>query len=281
MTIAEAFLYGLVQGVTEYLPISSSAHLILFPRFLAMEDPGLTFNVFLHVGTLFSTLVFFWKDWLNVLAGVPRLGEKLAPAQYQKLGETGRKQSWFLFILLCAATVPTLIAGAALHSYAETIFRGTRVLIFSLSIGGICLWAADHFAPKNLSIPKMGIKQAIWMGVAQSLAIVPGVSRSGATITGGRLIGLNREAAAKFSFLMSMPIILAAVVFEMRNWQEILEGSGAYQWAHLLVGCLSAFAFGLVAIGGLLQLLKRFGYLSFAIYRIGLAILIYYLFGLG
>jgi undecaprenyl-diphosphatase len=266
MSSFEAFLYGVVQGLTEYLPISSSAHLILLPRFLGTRDPGLAFDVFLHLGTLFATLIYFWREWLEIGRGV--LGKPVSRAIPETVG-------WPLIVI---ATVPALAAGAALHSWAETIFRGNAVLVVTLPVGGLALFAADRLCRQDRSLSKATWRDALWIGLVQCLALVPGVSRSGSTMTGGRLLGFDRAASARFSFLISAPITAAALVFELRKWEELVSGSIG-PWP-LLVAAVSSFVFGLVAIGGLLRLLRRFGYFAFAVYRVGLAILIWQLLGL-
>lgn len=250
MSLTEAFLYGLVQGLTEYLPISSSAHLILFPRFLGVEDPGLTFDVFLHAGTLLSTMVYFWKDWKALLLG----------------------RNPKLFRLIVLATLPALLAGALLHHWVETILRGTSVLVWTLSLGGLLLFWVDHKKPQTRTLETATWKDALGIGIAQCLALIPGVSRSGATITGGRFLGFDRASAARFSFLISAPITGAAVTFELRNYQDLIHSHvGLFP---LIVAGLSAFLSGIVAIGGLLRLVKKFSYLTFALYRIALACVI-------
>ncbi len=267
MTYIEALLYGAVQGVTEYLPISSSAHLILLPKFLGTEDPGLTFDVFLHLGTLLATLSYFWRDWLSVLRTLPGLASASVGGGE---GSGARGISWQPIV---AGTVPALIAGAALHRWVETVFRGSEVLMVTLVVGGIALWASDHFMPRTRQIGELRMKDAIWVGLAQCLALVPGMSRSGSTIMGGRLLGFTRESAARFSFLLSAPITAAALVFELRKWNEL--ATGQLGWDVLLIAGVSSFVFGWIAIDALIRLLRRFGYLSFAMYRVALALTIY------
>lgn len=257
MTWQEALLYGAIQGVTEYLPISSSAHLILLPKFLGTEDPGLSFDIFLHLGTLFSTLIYFWKDWVHVLKGFP---------DYRKR-EGGN--SWLLIVV---ATVPALLAGALLHSWVKESLRTNAVQAAALAIAGIILVLADRLSPHARSLSGLRWKDALLFGLAQCFALIPGVSRSGSTITAGRILGFDRASAARFSFLMSAPVTLAALVFDLRHWGELTQSQvGALQ---LWVGGISSFVFGFLAIGGLLRLLRHFGYMSFAVYRVALAIVI-------
>lgn len=258
MNTLEALLYGAVQGVSEYLPISSSAHLILLPKFLQVQDPGLAFDVFLHLGTVLATIVYFWSDWKKIIFGFFR------PSQDDSV------VNWKLLVI---ATIPAVIVGILVRDLASTVFRDQRILVWTLSFGGLALFLADHFFKKDRLLREIGWKDALIVGIAQCFALVPGVSRSGATITGGRLIGLDRGAAARFSFLMSGPITAGAVVFEMRHWDELVSGPVGLE--ALLIAGGSSFLFGLLAIGGLLRMLRRFGYLSFAIYRVGLAIVVW------
>jgi undecaprenyl-diphosphatase len=266
MSYLEALLYGAVQGITEYLPISSSAHLILIPKFLKHDDPGLTFDVFLHLGTLMATVLYFWKDWLGILRTIPGLRGRSQVTQ----ATDGSVISWKLIVI---ATLPALMAGALLHQWVETVFRGTHVLIVTLVAGGLLLYGADALCSRKRLLHSARANDALWVGIAQCFALVPGVSRSGSTMMGGRLLGFDRTAAARFSFLISAPITAAALIFELRNWNALLDspiGIGP-----LMVAGVSSFAFGCLAIGGLLRLLRRFGYLSFAVYRVLLAIVIF------
>lgn len=257
MTLGEGFLYGAVQGLTEYLPISSSAHLILLPRFLGSEDPGLAFDVFLHLGTLLATLSYFYKDWKAIA-----------------LSALGRQKSGITWPPIVLGTVPALVAGALIHKWAETSLRSNWVLVCTLSLGGVALWAADRFASAKRDLGKLALRDAAWVGLAQCLALIPGMSRSGSTILGGRLLGFERAAAARFSFLLSAPITAAALVFELRKWNELTSSSIGP--GPLLVSAVSAMVFGWIAIGGLLRLVRRYGYLAFAIYRVALALVIYF-----
>jgi undecaprenyl-diphosphatase len=256
MTSFEAFLYGAVQGLTEYLPVSSSAHLVLLPKFLGTQDPGLAFDVFLHAGTLLATLIYFWRDWIGVLASLR--GKRVK-------AEIGWKP-------IAIATIPALAAGALLHKAAETVFRGNSIQATALVLGGLLLWASDHFAAKKRHLKEVTSKDAVLVGLMQCLALVPGMSRSGSTISAARLLGFERSAAARFSFLISGPVTAAALLFELRKFGEFANGQvGGLQ---LAIAGVSSFVFGIFAIGGLLRLVKRFGYLTFALYRVALAIVI-------
>jgi len=263
MSYTEALLYGLVQGITEYLPISSSAHLILLPKFLKTEDPGLAFDVFLHLGTLFATLFYFWKDWRELL-------------RPSGIGASLRQNTGVSLKLLIVATVPALIAGAALHGLIQSALRGEGIIVITLAVGGVMLYLSDRYARGERLHTQATLRDAIVVGLFQCLALVPGMSRSGSTMSGARLIGMSRESAARFSFLMSAPVTAAAIVFELRHFGELFQSSLGI--GPLLVAGLSSFAFGWLAIDGLLKVLKRVSFLGFAVYRVGLALAVYLVF---
>ncbi len=264
MGFLEAVLYGLVQGVTEYLPVSSSAHLILLPKFLGHEDPGIVFDVFLHLGTLCATLLFFWRDWWNLL-------------RPDHLKENLVKRDGVSLPLLVLATLPAVVAGLLFHRQAETIFRGEGVIVITLIVGGVALYLADHFSKRARAIESITWKDALGIGLCQCISLIPGISRSGSTMTGARLFGLERAASARFSFLMSAPITAGAIAFELKKNGSQLFTSGI-STPVLLVAFLSTFFFGMISIGFLMKLLKRFGFLSFAVYRVALAAVVYFVF---
>lgn len=251
MGLIEAWVYGIVQGITEYLPVSSSAHLILLPRFLGTEDPGLAFDVFLHIGTLLATLTYFWRDWFQVFS--IRSGQRLRNA-------------------LIVGTVPALLVGALVHKWVETSLRGNLVIAVSLAVGGIALYFADRFCDRSKRLSDLNPSNALTVGFFQCLALIPGMSRSGSTILGGRLLGLDRDSSARFSFLLSAPVTGAAILFELRHWKQLMNGPVG--GTALCAALLGSFLSGCLAIGGLLALLKRFGYGAFAIYRVLLGIVI-------
>jgi undecaprenyl-diphosphatase len=265
MNYFDAIIYGAVQGLTEYLPISSSAHLILLPRVLGHEDPGLAFDVFLHFGTLFATLFYFWREWASIALTLPGMGF-MKTAKFQPVPTV----SWKLIVV---ATFPALLAGALLHDLAETVFRSPVVLVVTLALGGVLLVLVDRFCRSTKTTEQAGWKDALGVGLAQCLALVPGMSRSGITITGARFLGFDRAEAARFSFLISAPVTGAAAVFELRKWHEVFVPGTDYLM--VFVACFSAFVFGALAIGMLLRLLRRFGFMSFAVYRVLLAVVIF------
>lgn len=258
----EAILYGFIQGMTEYLPISSSAHLILLPKFLGQKDPGLSFNVLLHFGTLCSTLAYFWKDWWQILKNF-KLSRWNQPLQKNVL-------DWRLLVL---GTIPALLAGALLHSLIKDVLRGVSVIVVTLAVGGVLLWAVDRFSSRVKKLSDVSFKDALWIGIGQACALIPGVSRSGATILTARYLGFDRETSAKFSFLLSLPIILAATVYELKDWQELMTNQLSV--SVLVTATVSSFIFGLMAIGGLMWVLRKGSYAVFAFYRVALSLFLF------
>jgi len=253
--LKEAVVLGIVQGLGEFLPISSSGHLVLAPWLFGWQDPGLAFNVALHLGTLAAVVAYFWRDWLNL-------------AQNGLKGKKNREGR--LFWYLAAATVPGILAGLALEEYAETIFRAP-LLVGAMLIGmGAVLYAADHWGARARGIWQVGWRDALFIGISQALAIIPGVSRSGATISAGRMLGLDREAATRFSFLLSTPIILGAGVYSMRNI-GISDLTFAF-WVGVLTSAVTGFA----AIAFLLRFVVTRNFNIFVWYRaaLGTAVII-------
>jgi len=238
-----ALVLGLVQGLTEFLPISSSAHLILIPRYLGWEDPGLAFDVALHLGTLAGVLIYFWKDLMH-LAG--NLG---AP----------RERNTVLYLIV--ATIPGAIAGLLLEHKAETVFRSPALIAVVLIIMGTLLGLADWLSKGDKSIADLTVGSAIGLGLAQGFALIPGVSRSGVTITTALVLGLDRKEAAKFSFLMSIPIIAGAGVLKAK---AILHSPDKFA---LGIGFLASTFAGIFAIWLLFKIIQSRRYTPFVLYR--------------
>lgn len=245
---------GILQGLAEFLPISSSAHLALAPWAFGWPEPGLAFDVALHVGTLVAVLWYFRHEWTALARGA------LASARSGRIaGDAGRRVA-----LLAVATIPGGAIGYAFQEEAETIFRTPALTAAALMVVGVILWLVDARAASARSLDGMRWRDALIIGLAQACAIVPGVSRSGATITAARALGFDRGGAATFSFLLSMPIIGAAAA---------LKTPEALRTAHLtpvLVGMVAAALSGWLAIGGLLAFLRSRGFGTFAAYRLAL-----------
>ncbi len=200
MTSLQAIFLGIVQGLTEFLPISSSAHLALLEHYLTIPEAGLVFDVLLHVGTLVALIVYFWQDWLDMFKAV------LKPERHNRFE---RRLFWYLVV----ATIPGALAGFLLEKKAETIFRAPMRIAILLGVMGVILYLADRLARHQRRLPGITLTDAILIGLSQALAIMPGVSRSGSTMTMGLFLGFTRETAARFSFLMSTPIIFGAGLY--------------------------------------------------------------------
>jgi undecaprenyl-diphosphatase len=203
MTTFQAFILGIIQGLGEFLPISSSGHLIAVPWLLNWPEHTLEFDVALHFGTLISVAAFFWRDWIILIR------EGLTKGLKNFEG----KMFWFLV----AATIPGGIIGKLLEDYAESIFRNPILISITLSVMGIILYLTDKYCAKDKDFEKIDFKSSFLIGLSQAIAIIPGVSRSGITMSTGRLLGLTREATAKYSFLLSTPIIFGATVFKVKD----------------------------------------------------------------
>ncbi|MGI6120398.1 MAG: undecaprenyl-diphosphatase UppP [Desulfosporosinus sp.] len=245
MTVLQALILGIVQGLGEFLPISSSAHLILIPWLFEWEDPGLTFDVALHMGTLFAVVIYFWRDWV-------RLGK----AALRRQPTDDKRIFWYLIL----ATIPGGLFGLAFENQAETIFRAPLLIgIMMITMGILLYWADKRHQVRKMNT--MNLADAIWIGLSQALAIIPGVSRSGSTMTMARFLGLTREDAARFSFLMSTPIILGAGVLKLRH---LTMASIDLPFS---VGVISSFVVGILSISFLLRYLRISNFGLFVGYR--------------
>src|SRR5579862_1622409 len=249
-SVFQAIVLGIVQGLTEFLPVSSSGHLILVPWLLKWEeDPGLAFDVVLHLGTLLALVIFYWREWLEMAMSLVN-------------GDRVRRR---LLLLLIIASVPGAIIGLLLEKQAETVFRSPVLIAGTLATLGLVLWAADALGSKKRRIDDLTVVDAIIIGFSQALAIIPGVSRSGATITTARFLGIERADSANFSFLMATPIIAGAGLHEAH------KAFNAGLTPQLGWGFGASAVFGLIAIVWLLNYVRTKTYRPFAIYRIMLA----------
>jgi len=248
VSLLHAIVLGILQGLAEFLPVSSSAHLALVPWLLHWDDPGLAFDVALHVGTLIAVLWYFRSQWIALVNAALGLG---TPEERRRVG------------FLIVATIPGAIAGLALEKYADTAFRDPRLIAVVLIVMGVMLWWVDTAAEADRALPSMRGRDALLIGLAQMFAIIPGVSRSGSTITAGRALRFSREDAAVFSFLMSMPIIAAAALLKLPH---VLRTEGLS--TPLLAGVLASAVSGWLAISVLLRFVVRRSYGVFAVYRI-------------
>ena len=265
--LIQAIVLGLVQGLTEFLPVSSSGHLIIVPALLGWQDPfidSLAFSVMLHVATLLALLLYFRADWLRLIpAGLATVRDR------SLRNDPDRRLAW----LLLASTVPAVIAGIALNDVIETTFREPRLVAVTLVIGAAILWLADRVGARTRQVEGLTFPIAIGIGAAQAVALIPGISRSGISISAGLFAGLDREAAARFAFLMATPITAGAGLWEFR---KIVTGEAGVDLPllPLAAGMIAALLAGLAAISILLHYLRTHGTGVFVAYRIALAALV-------
>jgi undecaprenyl-diphosphatase len=260
MDLLHAIVLGILQGLTEFLPVSSSAHLSLAPWLFGWDDPGLSFDVALHVGTLVAVLWYFRREWLSIAAAA------IAIAQTRRVDTLEKRQAVFLVI----ATIPGGVAGLLFNKMAEEAFRAPTLTATALVVMGTLLWWADRAAPQDRGLEAVTWRDALLIGCAQMFALIPGVSRSGSTITAGRLLRLDRQSAAVFSFLMSMPITAAAALVKVPH--ALREHGPSVE---LAAGVLAAGISSALAINVLLKYVSKHSYGVFALYRWALALVVF------
>ena len=255
----KTIILGIIQGIGEFLPISSSAHLILVPYLFGWEQSSMAFDIALHFGTLAAVLAMFFKDWWNLFLGAVN---KITKGK----DSFNNKMFWYMVV----ATIPGALLGFLLDDIVEKIFRTNIVLIASsLAVMGVIIYIGDKWADKHYKIETefehINFKQALCIGLSQAFAIIPGFSRSGTTILAARLMGLSKNAATKFTFLLSVPIIAGAAILKVKNLELSLE---------TFLGVFIAFAVGIITIKFLLNYIKKHDFSVFAIYRVIFAIII-------
>jgi undecaprenyl-diphosphatase len=278
MTLWQAIVLGIVQGLTEFLPVSSTAHLRVVPELLGWDDPGAAFTAVIQCGTLLAVLAYFRRD-------IARIG--FAWFDETKRGQFGRSLDGRMGWMMIVATVPIVVCGLAFKDYIERDLRNLYVIAWALIGLSVLLVAAELLTRLRLrrgrhlkELDQVNWKDAVLVGTAQAVALVPGVSRSGATITGGLLMGLNRETAARFSFLLSLPAILAAGLYELYKERAVLLASQADVW-NLIVCTIVSGIVGYAAIAGLLAYLRSRTLYVFVVYRILLGGLLLWLLHAG
>lgn len=273
MEILQSIVLGIIQGLGEFLPISSSGHLVVLPKLFGWGDQGLAFDVALHFGTLLAILIYFYDDWKKIISKsyfLKELSRIFIDRKREFFKSDKLKQDDLVIIGI--ATIPGVLAGLFLEDYAATIFRNPILVGFALLFGAMILFYSDKAGKKKLEIKDVTLKIALIIGLFQMLAIVPGMSRSGMTISAALLLGLSRTAAARFSFLLATPIVLGATAKEFPTFLEA-------GWdINLIVGVLTAFGSGYLAIKYMLKYLEKQSYNVFVIYRMLLALFIFILF---
>ena len=260
MSVFRAVILGIIQGAAEFLPISSSAHLILIPYLLGWKESGLSFDVALHFGTMLAILVVFFNEWLSLFKGAIRSIREKKP-------NTNSKIFWYLI----AATVPAALVGVLFDDIIENIIRNKIwIIALALAIMGLLIFIGDKWANYHYKIEKkfgdITLKEAIIIGFSQVFALIPGFSRSGTTILAARLQGLSKEAATKFTFLLSVPVICGATILKITDLEFTKE---------VIIGILSSFAMGIISIKFLLNYIKKHDFSVFAFYRVILALIIF------
>ena len=256
MTLIQIIVLSLIQGLTEFLPVSSSAHLILGSKVFSWPDQGLVFDVATHLGTLLAVLVYFRNDLREMLTSWFVAGK-------------GNEDSRKLGLILVVASIPAIVAGGLLHGWVESSLRDVRVVAVSTIGFGLLLWWADaRFAHKK-QLAEINLKSGLLIGLAQMLALVPGTSRSGITITMGRMLGFNADSAARFSFLLSIPIIAAAGAYGVLR---MLMHDASVDWLQFGLAVLLSALAGWLCIATFLALLQRVGLFPFVIYRLALGV---------
>jgi undecaprenyl-diphosphatase len=276
----KAAVLGIVQGLTEFLPISSSAHLILVPWLFGWETGGLTFDVALHLGTSAAILAYFWRDWVDLALEMIR-----GIRERSLFGNAQRRLAWFLII----GTLPAVVAGLLLEDYIKTTLRSPLLTVVTLVGFGILLYYADRKSRQSRSLDQFNWRDCLWIGISQALALVPGVSRSGITISAAMLRDASRAAAARFSFLLSTPVIVGAAA--LQTWEVLAStrhpgsaaigpdvGSAAVKWDVVIVGIIVAAITGFLCIRYFLRYLQTNNLVPFVIYRIALAALVLLMF---
>jgi len=262
--LIQSIILGTIQGITEFFPISSTAHLILLPWFFAWKDQGLTFDVALHVGSLIAIIFYFWRDWVLIIS------EFLKSVAHRSF--EGRP-SGRIGVFLLIATVPGALSGFLFEKDAAGLLRNPLTIAFMISAFGLLLYISDRFSRRNKTIEDMNFKDCIIIGLAQALAIIPGVSRSGITITGAMFRNYKRDEAARFSFLMAAPLIAGAGIFESRHLSYADVASVPFA-----AGFLASAVFAFLAIKYLLRFVRKESYTIFVIYRLLLAVLIVFMY---
>lgn len=254
MSIIEAIILGLVQGLTEFLPVSSSGHLVLVPWWLGWEHPGLVFDTLMHMGTLLAVIAYFWRDWRDMLrAALNRFKGRADPE--------GRDR---LLLMVIIGSIPAAVIGFLLNDFFESLFAKPAAAAGFLIFTGLLLVFAERWRKQGLPLAHIKLPDAVVIGFAQALAIAPGISRSGSTIAAGLLRGLDRPAAARFSFLLGTPVFFGAGVFKLLDLAD--SGLSGADVLPVLLGFTAATISGFFAIRYLLRYLQRHNLYVFAIY---------------
>lgn len=256
--LLKACFLGVLQGLTEFLPISSSAHLRIFPELFGWGDPGAAFTAVIQIGTELAVLIYFRRDiWRIASAWLAAL---MRP---ERRSDPDARMGWFIII----GSLPIVVLGVLLKDVIERDFRNLWIIGSTLIVLGLVLGFADRTSADDRDLSRIGLRDAVLMGLAQALALIPGVSRSGATISMGRLLGYEREAATRYAFLLAIPAVVGAGLFELK---EIPNGVNTYGWGPTITATVVSFVVGYAAIAWLLRYVSTRSYTPFVIYRVAL-----------
>ena len=254
--LLKAVVLGVIQGLTEFLPISSSAHLRIFPELFGWGDPGAAFTAVIQIGTELAVLIYFRKDIWRIGSAWVR---SLFRPEYR--GTIDARMGWYIIV----GSLPIVVLGVLLKDIIEDDFRNLWIIGTTLIVLGVVLGIADRVGRTDRVLGKLTMKDAVLMGAAQAMALIPGVSRSGATISMGRFLGFEREAATRFAFLLAIPAVVGAGLFELK---EIPNGDNTYGWGPTITATVVSFVVGYAAIAWLLRYVSTRSYTPFVIYRI-------------
>ena len=252
----QALFLGTLQGLTEFLPISSSAHLRIFPELFGWGDPGAAFTAVIQIGTELAVLFYFRKDIWRIAHTWSR---SLFKPEYR--GHLDARMGWFVIV----GSLPIVVLGVFLKDTIESHFRNLWLIAAMLIFMGLVLYVADRIGGNEKQVKQMNMREAVLMGVAQAAALVPGVSRSGATLSMGRFLGFERAAVARYSFLLAIPAVVGAGIYEM---QEIPHGDNMYGWGPTLLATAVSFVVGYGAIAWLLKFVSHHTLTPFVVYRV-------------
>jgi len=262
VTEIQVVILAIVQGLTEFLPISSSGHLVLVPVFFGWTDQGLAFDVAVHFGSLLAVLIFFRSDIQALLrGGISVLGGNIATIESR------------MALGIALGTVPAALAGMVFAGWIEANLRSPVVIVFTLSGYAVLMMLADRFGRRSRAISSITVKEAVLIGIVQALALVPGTSRSGVTITAAMALGFERQDAARFSFLLAIPVILLATVYSLIG---LVSSDVEVAWGQLAIGVLVSGIVAYLSIEFFMRFVSRIGLMPFAIYRLALAAVILY-----
>lgn len=271
----QAVFLGVLQGLTEFLPISSSAHLRIFPDLFGWGDPGAAFTAVIQIGTELAVLLFFWKDiWRIARAWLL----SLVKPEYR--GSLDARMGWYIIV----GSLPIVVLGVLFKDVIERDFRNLWLIATMLIVMGLVLGVADRVGRNDRQIKQLGLRDAVLMGAAQAMALIPGVSRSGATLSMGRFLGYEREAATRFAFLLAIPAVVGAGVFqlsEISNVGTATPGEANYGWGPTITATIVSFVVGYASIAWLLKYVSTRSYTPFVVYRVVLGGAVLILLGTG